>query len=228
MTPANKSYKELIREAIMKRKVLLISVLAGSVALLLGIHSWLSREEAPLTASGTLEARNINVGSKVGGRVSKVLANEGDRVEANQLLVSFEDAELSARLLQARGQLEQAQANLAKMQHGSRPEEIAEAQATSGSSSGSLAQSRADLERAKADYTNADINYRRAQQLADEGVFSRQYRDDAAARLDMAKAQVASLEHAVAAAEGRMHAADAAAKLAERGFRKEDIAAARA
>src|SRR5215470_14553756 len=228
MTPANKSYKELIREAIMKRKVLLISVLAGSVALLLGIHSWLSREEAPLTASGTLEARNINVGSKVGGRVSKVLANEGDRVEANQLLVVFDDAELSARVLQARGRLEQAQANLAKMLHGSRPEEIAEAQATSGSSSGSVAQSRADLERAKADEVNAEVNYKRAQQLAAEGVFSRQSLDDATARLSMAKAQVASLEHAVAAAQGRLQAADAVQKRTEQGFRKEDIASARA
>lgn len=212
----------------MQRKVLLISALVAAVVLFLGIHSWLSREEAPLSASGTLEARNINVGSKVGGRISKVLANEGDHVEPNQLLVTFDDAELSGRLLQARGKLEQAQANLAKMLHGSRPEEIAEAQAASGSSSGTLAQSHADLERAKADYVNADINYRRAQKLADEGVVSRQYRDDAAARLEMTKAQVESMEHAVAAAEGRLRAANAVTQRTERGFRKEDIAAARA
>jgi multidrug resistance efflux pump len=223
-----KSYKEFIREAIMQRKVLLISLLVGSVALMLGIHSWLRREDPPLTASGTLEARNVNVGSKVGGRVTRVLASEGDRLEANQLLVVFDDAELSARVLQARGRLEQAQANLAKMLHGSRPEEIAEAQASSGSSQGSLAQSRADLERAKADEVNAEVNYKRAQQLAAEGVFSRQSLDDATARLDMAKAQVASLEHAVAAAQGRLQAADAVQKRTEEGFRKEDIASARA
>jgi multidrug resistance efflux pump len=212
----------------MKRKVVLIPLILIAVALTLGMHSWFNHDDASLTASGTLEARNINVGSKVGGRVTKVLANEGDRLEANQLLVVFDDAELSARVLQARGRLEQAQANLAKMLNGSRPEEIAEAQATSGASDGSLAQSRADLERAKADYENADINYRRAQQLADEGVLSRQNRDDASARLQMAKAQVASLEHAVAAAEGRLHAANAVELRTERGSRREDIASARA
>jgi len=36
----------------------------------------------------TLEARNIEVGSKVGGRILRVLAQEGDLVQPNQLLVS--------------------------------------------------------------------------------------------------------------------------------------------
>jgi HlyD family secretion protein len=212
----------------MKRKAVLIPLIVIAVALMLGIHSWFSRDDSPVTASGTLEARNINVGSKVGGRVTKVLANEGDRLEANQLLAVFDDAELAARMLQAQGKLQQAQANLAKMLHGSRPEEITEAQATSGSSNSSLAQSRADLERAKADEVNAEINYRRAQQLADDGVFSRQSRDDAESRLAMAKAQVQSMEHAAAAAEGRLHAANAVQRRTELGFRQEDIASARA
>jgi len=215
----------------MKRKTVLITlipVIVIAATLMLGCHLWFNQNDPPLTASGTLEARNINVGSKVGGRITKVFANEGDRVEANQLLVTFDDAELTARLLQAQGKLQQAQANLAKMEHGSRPEEISQAQATSGSSNSSLAQSRADLERAKADYVNAEINYQRAQKLADEGVFSRQALDDAQSRLDMSKAQVASMEHAAAAAEGRLHAADAAQRLTEIGFRKEDIASARA
>ena len=212
----------------MKRKFLLIPLVVGAVALLLGIHACFGKSDASLTASGTLEARNINVGSKVGGRVTKVFASEGDRLEANQLLVTFDGAELAARLLQAQGKLEQAKATLAKMEHGSRPEEIAQAQATSRSSSGSFEQSRADLERARADYVNAQISYQRAQHLADEGVVSRQSRDDAAARLDMAKAQVSSMEQAIAAAEGRLRAANAVQRLTEVGFRKEDIASARA
>jgi multidrug resistance efflux pump len=215
----------------MKRKAVLITlipVIVIAVTLMLGCHLWFSQNDPPLTASGTLEARNINVGSKVGGRVTKVFANEGDHLEANQLLVTFDDAELTARLLQAQGKLQQAQANLAKLEHGSRPEEITQAQATSTSSDGVLAQSRADLERAKADYTNAEINFQRAQKLTDEGVFSRQALDDAQSRLDMTKAQVASMEHAATAAEGRLHAANAVQRLTEIGFRKEDIASARA
>jgi multidrug resistance efflux pump len=114
----------------------------------------------------------------------------------------FDDAELAARLLQSRGKLEQAQANLGKMLHGSRPEEIEEAQAASRLPDGSkgyraeeIAQAQADLARANADLANAQINFDRTKQLADAGVYSRQQLDDASARLDMAKAQVESLSH---------------------------------
>ena len=219
----------------MKRKILIVAVITMAISLPLCAYSWLHRGETPLSVSGTLEARNINVGSKEGGRVSKVLASEGDRLEANQLLVTFDDAELAARVLQARGKLEQARANLAKMLHGSRPEEIEEAQAAGTLPDGSkgyraeeIAQSQADLARAQADLVNAQINFDRTKQLADAGVYSRQSLDDAAARLDMAKAQVEGMQHSVTAAEGRLREASAVQRRTERGFRDEDIASARA
>jgi multidrug resistance efflux pump len=218
----------------MKRKILLVPVFAALVALPVAAYSWFHRGDTHLAVSGTLEARNINVGSKEGGRVTKVLASEGDRLEANQLLVTFDEAELAARVLQSRGKLEQAQANLAKMLHGSRPEEIEEAQAAGRLPDGSngyraeeTAQTQADLLRAKADLGNAQINFDRTKQLADAGVYSRQSLDDASARLNMAKAQVESLEHAVIAAEGRLLEASAVQRRTERGFRDEDIASAR-
>jgi multidrug resistance efflux pump len=217
----------------MKRKNLLVLVFAAALVLPLGAYSWFHRGETPFTASGTLEARNINVGSKEGGRVTKILASEGDRLEANQLLVTFDDAELAARVLQSRGKLEQAQANLAKMLHGPRPEEIEEAQAAGRLRDGSngyraeeIAQAQADLARAKADLANAQINFDRTKQLADEGVYSRQSLDDASARLDMSKAQVESLEHAVTVAQGRLREASAVQRRTERGYRDEDIASA--
>ena len=91
-----------------------------------------------------------------------------------------------------------------------------------------IAQSQADLAKAKADLLNAGMNFDRTKQLADAGVYSRQSLDDAGARLDMAKAQVESIEHAVAAAEGRLRAANAVQQRIEQGFRKEDIDSARA
>src|SRR3990167_3574040 len=117
----------------MNRKVLIpVIVVAAVAAAGAGASSFFKRDTA-LTASGTLEARNISVGSKVGGRVTKVLVAEGDRVEKDQLLIAFDAAELDALLLQSRGRYAQAQANLARMTAGYRPEEIAQAQALAGS-----------------------------------------------------------------------------------------------
>ncbi len=60
----------------------ILVVIAGS------LYGWLSAGRDPsLTASGNIEADEILVGSKVGGRVSKVLVREGDRVQAGQVLI---------------------------------------------------------------------------------------------------------------------------------------------
>ena len=115
----------------MKRRIAAVIIAVAVVALSLGTYGFFHRRPVELTASGTLEARNINVGSKVGGRIVEVASHEGDHVNAGQLLVRFDDAELEAALLQARGTLAQARANYEKMQRGSRPEEIAEARAAS-------------------------------------------------------------------------------------------------
>lgn len=191
--------------------------------------AWKGRGADSLSASGTLEARNINVGSKVGGRVSRVLVREGDHVEPNQLLVVFDSAELEGQLVQAQGRVEAARANLEKMLRGSRPEEIAEANAAShGYREAELAQARADLERSKADRANAERELGRIEQLAGAGVMAQQALDNARDRYRAEQARVASFENAVTAAEGRLNAAKAVADKTQRGFRAEDISAARA
>ena len=211
----------------MKRKLIPLVLVAALISL--GAYSWLRREPRGLVASGTLEARNIDIGSKVGGRVTRVLASEGDRVEPNQLLITFDDAELEAEVLQARGRLQQAKATFEKMLRGARPEDIEEARAEALPTRGQeLAQLQADLERAQADEVNAQRNFQRAEQLANEGVVSKEFRDDAEAKFRMAVAQVRSFEHAISAAEGRLKAAEAVQQRTEKGNRREDIAFARA
>jgi multidrug resistance efflux pump len=212
----------------MKRKlVFIVAVLVlGSISL---AYAWKSRGDNSVVASGTLEARNISIGSKIGGRVTHVLAHEGDRVEANQLLVVFDSAELEGQLLQAQGRVEEARANLAKMLHGSRPEEIAEANAASnGFREAELAQARADLERARTEQANADRELKRTEVLTDSGAMSQQSLDNARDRARSAHALVSAQANAVSAAEGRLSAAKAVADKTQRGFRREDIAAARA
>jgi len=206
--------------------VLAVVVIVGGLSAAL---TWKGRGNDGLSASGTLEARNISVGSKVGGRISRVLVHEGDRVEPNQLLVVFDSAELEAELLQAQGRVEGARANLAKMLRGSRPEEIAETRAAAeGYREAELSQARADLQRELTDEANAERELGRTQKLTAYGVATQQELDNARDRYQAEKARVAAYESAVAAAEGRLKAAKAVAEKTQRGYRPEDIAAARA
>lgn len=103
----------------MNRKLILIPfVVAGLAAAAAYSMGWFHRNTG-LEGSGTVEARNIRVGSKIGGRIDKILVREGDTVEPGQLLVTFDDKELLASL-------DQSRAAALKAERGYRPEEIAE------------------------------------------------------------------------------------------------------
>jgi multidrug resistance efflux pump len=124
--------------------------------------------------------------------------------------------------------VEAARANLDKMLRGSRPEEIAEANADSKGLEAELAQAQADLERSRADETNASRELKRTEILTASGAMSQQSLDNARDRDRASRAQVSAYTNAVVAAEGRLNAAKAVAQKTQRGFRAEDIAATRA
>ncbi len=219
------------------------------IAIILGLgvaaYVWASSRPQPLVASGTVEARDIRVGSKVGGRVEQVLVREGDRVEAGQVLATFDDRELKANM-------DASLANLQKLQHGFRPEEVQQARAQAaqakadyelkrnGSRKEDIEAAQADADRARADTVRTESTWKRVSDLSNQDVFSKQQRDDAEgawknalAAQRSAEQKLAALQHGfrpeeVASAEHHYHDAAAKAKEYERGSRREDIAQARA
>lgn len=88
-----------------------------------------SRKPQEIVLSGTLEARTVNVGSLVGGRVTKTLIDEGVRVSPGQLLVTLETETIDRQLSEQRAAITGSNAALAKAIAGARPEEIAKAAA---------------------------------------------------------------------------------------------------
>jgi HlyD family secretion protein len=134
-----------------------------------------------LDATGYIvAAHKIEVASKVVGKVAWIGVDKGDKVREGQVLVRLEDDEYRAQLAQARGQLETLRARLSEAQNGSRPEEIARAEA--------------DLRQAKAELVNAQVTLDRTRRLAGEGVLARQSLDDAVGRFESLEGRVRSLE----------------------------------
>jgi HlyD family secretion protein len=134
-----------------------------------------------LSATGyIIAAHRIELASKVVGKVAWIGVEKGNRVHEGQVLVRLEDDEYRAHLLEAEGQLNTLKARLAELVNGSRPEEIAKANAD-------VAQSKADLE-------NARVNLDRTRSLASEKVVAKQVLDDAQARYDGQVARTVALE----------------------------------
>ncbi len=79
--------------------------------------------------SGFLEGKTVDVSPEVGGRITNVAVQEGDSVQPGQLLAMIDDDMAKLRLDAADANVAAAQAQLALLQAGARPEDLHRAQA---------------------------------------------------------------------------------------------------
>ena len=227
-----------------RKRLIVIVLIAAALAVTVYAAGWF-RHDSALQGSGTVEAHDVRVGSKIAGRIDKVLVREGDKVEAGQILITFDDKELLASLQQARAAAE-------KSVRGYRPEEIAEARAAveqakadfemhkNGYRKEDIDAAEADVQRAKADEARTHLDFDRYESLAKKDLVSKQQRDTAEANWKVALAQLDSAQHKltelqrgfrpeeIAGAEARYHQALATLEKYEHGNRREDVEAAKA
>ena len=232
----------------LKRALIVAAVLAVLVTLLL-----LSQiSTTPFHVSGFIEAHDIRLGSRVGGRVAEVLAQEGDTVTPGQILIRLDPYDLTQRLAQMNADLAERQAALDRAVAGFRSEEIDQARARrdrlaatlkrliDGPRSQEIDASRARLASARADLTLAQSEFARTQKSFQSGAATQfemdattQRVDSAKANLDMRQAELNLLlagtrEEEIDEARASLAEADAALALLTAGTRTEDIEQARA
>ena len=128
-----------------------------------------------ITASGTIEAIEVDVASKVTGQILELAVDEGARVKAGDLLATVDHATADIQLRQAEAGVRLADAQLALLVKGSRSEDIRQAEAA--------------LEQAQATLKVASDDARRMRELVLSGSVTPKQREDADARLTVAEAQ---------------------------------------
>jgi HlyD family secretion protein len=155
--------------------------LAGAAAL----AWWLARPPGVpagfAVGNGRLEAGELHVATKLPGRIAEVLADEGDEVQAGQLLARMDTASLDAQLAEAK-----AQVAAVRMRR-----EAAQAAVAQRMSECTLAEK--ELERAEALHRRDFASERDVD-------IGRSRAETAHAACDAAQAQVADLEAAIEAA----------------------------
>ncbi len=187
----------------MKRAFSILLVTAVLVGV--GGYFWLQQSghdenNRQLALYGNIDIREAQLAFNGSEHIAEILVQEGDRVAKGQLLARLHPELLEARLAEAEAAVEAQRQVVARLEAGSRPEEIRKA--------------KAELEAARAEAKAAYDSYRRVAKLLERQLASPQDEEQARSQADAAAAQVKAVQATLA--------------LLKAGARKEDIAAARA
>lgn len=188
----------------MQRKIIIILIAAvalgtsGTAAWYFSNHRAVSADA--LTLYGNVDIRQVQLAFNGSERIARMQAREGEPVKQGQLLATLDTVRLASNVDLQQAQLVSQQQVVARLEAGSRPEEILKAQA--------------DVDAARIAADNSTHSYQRLQALVLKHFVAQQQADDALAAAD--------------AAQARYHALQETLKLVQMGPRKEDIAAAKA
>jgi len=161
------------------------------------------------SGNGRIEATEVDIASKLGGRIASIAVEEGDFVSAGDVLASMDTQVLQAQLAQAEAQVRQAENSrrTAEAQVSLRESEAVTAAAI-------VRQRQAELDAARKRHVRSAALVARnalAQQQLDDDLARRQ---SAEAALAAARAQVLSAEAGISAARSQVIEAESAIEAA--------------
>jgi HlyD family secretion protein len=164
--------------------VAVVGLVAGGGAYLI----WKQREADALPAgivsiNGRVEATQVDIATKIPGRVIELIPREGDMVSPGELVARLDKAELEAQLHQG-----QAMAVLARR---------------------TLAKAQADVESRKAELLFAEQEFERAAALVEKRITPVEKYDQRKQALESAKSTLTAAHEGVNQAEAAVKAADA-------------------
>lgn len=186
------------------------AAIAGGVYYQWNLRREEKTEEGFAHGNGRIEAIEIDIAAKLGGRIESILVDEGDYVEAGQLLAVMQTSTLEADLREAQAQLQKAITD----------EKNALAQVGLRESDKKVSQAKVKEESSRLDA--AQRRYKRSKALVAKGAVPVEEFDDDETALNGAKAAVASAkaqvevsQSAISAAKADVNGKQAAIKAAE-------------
>lgn len=174
--------------------------------------------EGFVSGNGRIEATEIAIATKTGGRVAEIRVNEGDFVQAGQVLARMELDSLRAQREEAVARLQQAQEAVANTRAA-----VALRESDHASALAVVAQRESELDAAQR-------RLPRSEKLAQDGFYSSQVLDDDRARvrtleaaLKAARSQAEAAKTAIAAAQTQVGGAQANVRALQATLQRLDV-----
>ena len=169
----------------MKKKIIIpaLLVIAAAVAGIFYFKNHQTPDVNRIRVSGNIEITDVEVSFKIPGRVEERPVFEGQMITVGQLVARLDDKDLKLEIAQRRAQVAAARSVLAEAQTGSRPEEIAQAEAV--------------LERVQADGSRTRVEFERQKRLYEREVISTREFDQAKTAFEGTEARIREAKQAL-------------------------------
>jgi HlyD family secretion protein len=188
----------------MQKKKIIIVIVALVLVVIFTVLWWRGDHQASngttLRLYGNVDIREVQLAFNNSEHIAEIRVQEGDRVTTGQLLATLHTELLDAQLAEAKANFQVQQQVVARLEAGSRPQEIRKGEA--------------ELAAARARATSAADSYMRLERLLKKKLASPEDVENMRSLADAAKAQMDAAEQGLA--------------LLNAGPRKEEIAAAQA
>jgi len=188
----------------MKKRIIILTIVILMVVSILVLFFYTRKGKRTdfIQTTGIVEGIEVNLSSKVSGRISEICCNEGDKVEKNQVVIKLESDDLQASVEQARAGIEQAKAAI--MVAGS---VIENAKAGIQNAEAEIRTSEADIEKARAVVEEAKSKLDRATALHKEELISTDSFEVAKTNYDTSVASLMSSKAKLSASYAKRDAA---------------------
>jgi len=137
-----------------------------------------SNDSNQIETSGSIEAVEVDIRTKVAGELIEINVNEGEKVFAGNVIAVIDDSDLQIQKAQAAAALNLAKAKLQTIIEGTRSEDKAQLEEL--------------VKQAQLNFNNAEQDFERIKNLFETQSISQKMYDDAKLRVEVAEAQLAA------------------------------------
>jgi HlyD family secretion protein len=196
-------------------------VVLGLASIVSLITTGCQKATKTMLIDGNIDCDEINVSSKVPGRIQQLLVDEGTTLKAGDMVAVLESHEIDARVDAASAAYQSSVARVAqagtavKFQQASFVDKLDQAKAQYDARREDIRQAEENLNQAKANFTTQQDSYNRFHGMFAAGVVPRETEEQYENRYQAAKAQLGEAESRVDQAKAGLKAAAAGLQLAK-------------
>ncbi|WP_013322328.1 HlyD family secretion protein [Gloeothece verrucosa] len=233
--PQQNQEKNPLKSLVKRGLMLLITLSLFGVGGLWGWRWWQFGQTHVTTDNAQIQGHLSPISAKISATVQQVLIEDGDPVEAGQILIILEDQDLNLKIQQAQANLRAAQAHLktardtVSVTRQTNPTQVQQAQSKLASSQSAVSAEQANVHQmqAKVETEQANVaqaqtlvnktlaDFRRYEFLYEQGAVSAQQFDTARAAYEDARSHLAATNKTVAQAQAEVKNAQAQLKQAQ-------------